>query len=46
MMIGRFTGMKDPHGFSYDYNPCVGFTEKDQCIDVQVMTNVGGFMRS
>ena len=34
---GRFTGLTDINSFTYDYNPCVPFTGKEDCAKVQVM---------
>ena len=34
--IIRFTGVKDPAGYSYNYNPCASFTGKNECTGVQV----------
>ncbi len=32
----RFSGMSDPNGFVYDFNPCNTFTSGGDCSDVYV----------
>ena len=42
-MFVRFTGLKDPNGFSYDYNPCASFKGSYECsTGVQVCYNTKG----
>ena len=37
--VCRFTGLVDPNGFFYDYNPCVYF--KARAEGVQVLRHLG-----
>lgn len=34
--IIRFTGIEDPNGYVYDYNPCFPFSTTEPCTDVHV----------